>query len=198
MIRKFYDAAVEEKAAAKFSFPAEKLSFETNLGMIPEDKPEEEVIEADEKEEKPIESKTEVKEDKVEEKIIEKPIDEKAKPVDWKELAKNPETRKELLALLELDEEAYSLSKEIKEDSFSKKLLTYRKQNGNLTPFIQAATTDWDKVNDQQLIIEDLKKQYSNYLLIKRRNWQKRITITDSSTKMILTLTKQRIRNYPT
>ena len=162
MIRKFYDvAAAEAKSNTKFSFPSESLSFETNLGNIPEAEVEEEVIE--EKEEAKVEAKTEVKEEKVVEEVIEsqKVDQEKPKIVDWKELAKNPETKKELLALLELDEEAYALSKEIKEDSFSKKLLTYRKQNGNLTPFIQAATTDWDKINDQQLIIEDLKKQYS-------------------------------------
>ena len=161
MIRKFYDvAAAEAKTSAKFTFPAEDLSFEKNLGMIPEPEKEEEIIE--EKEEVKVEVKAEVKEEKVVEEVKqpEKVVEEKSKSVDWKELAKNPETKKEIIAALELDEEAYGLSKEIKSDPFSHKLLTYRKQNGNLTPFIEAATKDWDKINHQQLIIDDLKKQY--------------------------------------
>lgn len=163
MLRKFYDsAAAEHKIENKFTvgeaFNAEELSAEPDNFN---DKKIEEKIE------EKIEDKVEEKiEDKIEEKIEDK-VEEKKEEVkqvtaqDWKESAKKAEHRKELLELLEIDEETLNMSKELKSDDFIKKAITYRKEHGNLTPFIEAATKDYDKVTPEQLIMDDLKKQYS-------------------------------------
>ena len=163
MYRKFYDPAVAEaKAENKFTvgeaFNAEELSAETDKFNNRE-----EVID-DDKEEEKVEEKTDEKViEKTEEKVEEKVIDEQKTPIsqDWKESVRKAEHRKEVFDLLQIDEEALNLSKDLKSDEFVKKLVTYRKEHGNLTPFIEAATKDWDKQTPEQLIMDDLKKQYS-------------------------------------
>lgn len=78
---------------------------------------------------------------------------------DWRELVKK-QNPKDVFSLLEIDEDALKLSKELKEDEFIKKLVTYRKEHGNVTPFIEAATKDYDKLSHLDLLRDDLKKQY--------------------------------------
>jgi hypothetical protein len=164
-IRKFYDAAAEEAKAdvkPKFTmgeaFNAEDLSAESDKFNNREEKVEDKV---DEKLEEKIENKVDEKIiDKKEEKIEDKKEDLKPVVQDWKELAKA--NRKELLELLEIDEDTLNMSKDLKGDDFVKKALTYRKEHGNLTPFIEAATRDWDKVSPEQLVMDDLKKQYAH------------------------------------
>lgn len=167
MLRKFYDpAAAEAKAENKFTvgeaFDATELAVEkdnfNNREEVIEEKEEE-------KTEEKVEEKTEVKvEEKIEkqEEKVEQKKEEVKQPVtqDWREAAKA--NRKELLELLEIDEETLNLSKDLKGDDFVKKMVTYRKEHGNLTPFTEAATRDYDKISPEQLIMEDIKKQYSH------------------------------------
>lgn len=150
MIRKFY--APDAATTPKYAFGGEEINFETAEVSTLNDEP-------------PVEENEEVVEGKpevtTEVKAEEKPAEEKKEEVkteekppvitDWKEYVKKPEHRKEINALLEIDEP----------DEFVKKLITYRKENGNLTPFIEAATKDWDKISHDQLIMDDLKRQYS-------------------------------------
>lgn len=161
MLRKFYDsAAAEAKADNKFTvgeaFNAEDLSAEADKFNNREEAP----AEVEEKEEEKVEVKEEAK---VEEKVEEKKEEVKLPPaeVNWKEAAKKAD-RKELLELLEIDEDTLNFSKDLKSDEFAKKLLTYRKEHGNVDPFVEAATRDWDKVSVEQLVMDDLKKQYSH------------------------------------
>lgn len=162
MIRKFYDADASDKAAetaAKFTmgeaFDAATLGVDSNENQFDDS--------IEDKEEKKVDDIIEKVEDKREEKFEEKK-EEETKPVisDWKEAAKKAEHRKELFQLLEIDEDALNLSKDLKSDDFVKKLVIYRKEHGNLTPFIEAATRDYDKVSPEQLIMDDLQKQYSH------------------------------------
>lgn len=78
---------------------------------------------------------------------------------DWRELVQKQD-RKEVYKFLDIDEKSLAISQELADDEFVAKLLTYRRENGNLTPFIEAATKDWDKVSPETLILDDLKKQY--------------------------------------
>lgn len=165
MLRKFYDPAVaEDKAEPRVEFAGEislNEIFESQSQQFLDKK--EEVVE--EKPAEKVEEKKEViEEKKVEEVKKEEPVVEEKKSVipDWKEFVKNPQYRKEVHSLLEIDEEALKLSKEVVQDEFVKKLVSYRKEHGNVTPFIEAATRDWDKVSPENLIIDDLKKQYSH------------------------------------
>jgi len=166
MLRKFFDPQEgEAKAESRVQF-GEEISltdvFESQSQQFL-DKKEEEVAEEKVEEKKPeviAEEKKEVVEEKKEAPIVE----ETKAPVipDWKEFVKNPQYRKEVHDLLEIDEASLNLSKEIAQDEFVKKLVTYRKEHGNVTPFIEAATRDWDKVSPEHLILDDLKKQYSH------------------------------------
>jgi hypothetical protein len=155
-VKKFYDPAVQETAVAPRFEVGEAIDFNDIINQKPEETPAE--IAPEEVKAPVIE---EVK--KVEEKI-EPPVIEAAKPEvvtpDWKEFVKNPEHRKEVHSLLDIDEDTLSLSKEIKEDEFVKKLIAYRKEHGNVTPFIEAATKDWDKYSHLELLRDELKKQY--------------------------------------
>lgn len=161
MFRKFFDPAVAEaKAEPRVQF-GEEISlndvFESQSQQFLETK--EEVVEDK------VEEKAEViEEKKVEEVKVEPVIAEEKQPVipDWKEFVKNPEYRKEVHSLLEIDEEALKLSKDLAQDEFVKKLVYYRKEHGNVNPFIEAATRDWDRVSPEHLIMDDLKKQYSH------------------------------------
>lgn len=169
IIRKFYDAATGEAAAAattatpRYELVNEPLSlddvykgFEVPEKTNVEEKKEETV---DKKEEK-----TEVKETIVEKKeeakseVKQEAAAQVAVP-DWKELISKVDP-KEVHKFLNIDEDALKFSKELGQDEFVKKLLTYRKDNGNLTPFIEAATKDWDKVDHLDLLRDDLKRQH--------------------------------------
>lgn len=160
MIRKFYDAAVAEAgggADTKFHI-GESFSFQ-DAPAVEETAEETEVDETEERKEVVVEEKETVKEEKVEEKKIEeKPV---VQVPDWKELIKKPEHQKEVYSLIGIDEQALALANKLKADEFATKFFTYRDKNGNVAPFIEAATKDWDKVNHEQLILDDLKKQYS-------------------------------------
>lgn len=165
-IRKFYDAATTEPAAAvataqpRFELLNEELSLEQAYQGFDDGK-KEEVIPTpvvEEKKEEVVETKTEsVVETKTEEAVI---TPAAAPTPDWRELVQKQDP-KEVYKFLNIDEEALNRSKELTQDEFVNKLITYRKENGNLTPFIEAATRDWDKVSPEQLILDDLKKQYS-------------------------------------
>jgi hypothetical protein len=166
MLRKFFDpAAAEAKAEPRVQF-GEAITldevFQSQSEQFLEKKEEEETTE----------EKTEVKEDTTEvkseetkevtEEKKEEVVEETKAPVtqDWKEYVKNPQYRKEVHNLLEIDEDALNLSKELAQDEFVKKLVTYRKEHGNVTPFIEAATKDYDKFSHIDLLRDDLKKQY--------------------------------------
>lgn len=158
LIKKFYnDGAKEASASTKFNFPNETMDFE-QLQVRPEET-EEEVTE--EKEEVVEDAKAEVKKDeKVEEVKEEKKVEPPPSP-DWREVISKADP-KEVYKHLQIDEDAMTLSKEIMSDEFFKKAYLYRKENGNLTPFIEAAGKDWDKTTPEYLIMDDLKKQYSH------------------------------------
>ena len=162
-IRKFYDADVAEprfKIGEQLD-SKEFFSQEVNDVEGKEDK-------VDEK----SEEKKEVKNDKIEDKKTDEKVEDKKEDAkigdkkvevvapDWKELLKKAD-RKEALKLLEVDEDALTLGSELKADEFVNKLISYRKQHGNVNPFIEAATKDWTKFSHEQLIMDDLKKQYS-------------------------------------
>jgi hypothetical protein len=173
MLRKFYDADASDTKAAepKFGF-GESFDFQTdtengeqieesndNGEGDKEDEDEEKVID---KEEEKIEAKEEEKDEKVE-KIEEKKEEVKTPAIqDWKESVKKADNRKEIFQLLEIDEEALNLAKELNSDSFVKQLVAYRKEHGNVSPFLEAATKDYDKISPEQLIMDDLQKQYSH------------------------------------
>ncbi len=164
MLRKFFDPALAEaKAEPRVQF-GEEISlnevFESQSQQFLDKK--EEVVETKIEEKK--EPVVEEKKAQVEEKKTETIVEEKKEPVipDWKEFVKKPEHRKEVHTLLEIDEDTLKLSKEIAQDEFVKKLVSYRKEHGNVTPFIEAATRDWDKISPENLIMDDLKKQYSH------------------------------------
>jgi len=176
MIRKFYDAAASEGTAAPRFEKGEAIPFSEIIAQKEETETPE--GETEEKVEGKVEDKVDDKaklngEAKGEEKKEEIGVEEKPATHDWKEFVKNPEYRKEVHNLLEIDEEALKLSKELTQDEFVKKLVTYRKENGNLTPFIEAATKDWDKYSHEQLVMDDLKKQYSSLSPDKREKLAK-------------------------
>ena len=162
-VRKFYDAGAENGAAnGKYELTGEEISLTTVFDSIAEkSNPENQVEEKTEPvvEEKKVEdTKVETVIEKKEEPVVNTPI---AATPDWKEVLSKVD-KKELHNHLGIDEQLLNLTKEIAADDFAKKLLVYRKENGNLTPFIDAATKDWDKISHEQLILDDLKKQYSN------------------------------------
>ena len=77
-----------------------------------------------------------------------KEVAEQAKPVvtDWKaEVKKVP------------FEEAL---KELGLDEFEIGLLKYRKETGDLTPYLEAKTVDYSKLSDEQIMRRDLRSQY--------------------------------------
>lgn len=157
-IRKFYDPAATEVAATpRYEILREEISLEQAYTGFDDGKSEikkEEILE--EKKEEPIVEKAIVEEKK------EEVVDVSTPPVqDWREVIQKQDP-KEVYKVLNIDEEALARSKELAEDEFVSKLITYRKEHGNLTPFIEAATRDWDKVSPEQLIMDDLKKQYSH------------------------------------
>lgn len=80
---------------------------------------------------------------------------------DWRELVQKQD-RKEVYKFLDIDEKSLAISQELADDEFVAKLLTYRRENGNLTPFIEAATKDWNNVSHLELLRDDLKRQYPN------------------------------------
>lgn len=162
LLRKFYDSGVAEP---KFKIGEnldskdffDTVTDEETVDGKAEDKSEEK---ADDKKEDKVEDK---KEEKVEEKKEESKPDEKkveVKEPDWKEIV-SKQNKKDVLSLFDIDEDALNLANDIKGDDFLKKAVTYRKNNGNLTPFIEAATKDWTTYSHQQLIMDDLQKQYS-------------------------------------
>lgn len=162
MIRKFYDAGTAEAGAAATRYTIGEQFSGEDLGIFTEEKP---VKEEKEEEIKP-EKKQEVKPEDVKE---EKKVEEKTVIQDWRELIRNPEHQKEVYNLLGVDEKALSLSKELQNDEFVQKLVTYRKQNGNLTPFIEAATKDWDNAKHEDLVMQDLIKQYPENMPLAKR-----------------------------
>lgn len=187
MIRKFYDAAVADAGAStKFEVTREEVSLNDVFeGMRPENKVEkkEEIVE--EKKEAAAEVKVEAKvEGAAAAEVKVEPKQEVATP-DWKELVKKQD-RKEVFALLEIDEDALSLSKELKQDEFVNKIVTYRKENGNVTPFIEAATKDWDKVSHLDLLRDDLKRQYpklsdERFSILSKNNIDKRFILGEDA-----------------
>lgn len=189
MIRKFYDAAAAEATASKYTMGPELSLSEVYSG--PEPKTEEKPIPEEKKEEPKVEEKAEEKpvivEEKKEEKVEEKKQEQPAAVAtpDWKEVVKK-QPRNEVLSLLEIDEAALNLSKELKADDFVNKLITYRKENGNLTPFIEAATKDWDKESHLDLLRDDLKKQYPNlspekFQILAKNRIDKRFMLDDTT-----------------
>lgn len=165
MIRKFYDAAVAEpKYKIGETMESEKF-FSQDVNDV-ESEEKEEV--KDEKVDAKVEDKKDEKvEDKKDEKVEYKKEESKTddnkvevKEPDWKEIV-GKQTRKDVLSLFDIDEETAELAKELKGDDFIKKAVTYRKTHGNLTPFIDAATKDYAKFSHEQLIMDDLKQQYS-------------------------------------
>lgn len=162
MLRKFFDPSeTEAKAEPKYQFgdaiPFEEI-FQNQSEQFLEKKEE---VPTEEK----VEEKKEVvaEETKEEQPVAEEVVKESPAPtIDWKEYVKKPEHRKEVHDLLEIDEQALALSKELVQDEFVKKLVTYRKEHGNVTPFIEAATKDYDKLSHMELLRDDLKKQYPN------------------------------------
>jgi hypothetical protein len=71
------------------------------------------------------------------------------KPEDWKTVLKKAD-RKEAL-------------KELGLDDFEIGLLDYRKQTGDLTPYLEAKSKDWDKVSDLDVMKYLLRKNYSEF-----------------------------------
>lgn len=168
LIRKFYDPAIAEPAAtpapstSRFELVNESISLEDVFqGMAEQDKPPAEI---ETKETPTIETK---ETEKVESNVVETIATEKTEipthqtPTDWRELIQK-EDPKEVYKFLNIDESLLSLAKDLETDEFLKKAVIYRKENGNLTPFIEAATKDWDKISPENLILDDLKKQYSH------------------------------------
>lgn len=162
LIRKFYNAE-ESGAGQKFEIAGE-LQLQDVFDNMSQAQPEKEVEIQEEKQEEKVEEKPVIEEQQKPEEKKEEVIEEVKKveqpPVDWKELVLKQD-RKAVHEALGIDEEALKLSAELKADDFVNKLVTYRKEHGNLTPFIEAATKDWDKVSHEQLIMGELKKQYS-------------------------------------
>lgn len=159
MFRRFFDPAPNADHTPKYELAGELSLSDVYNGVQKEEK----VEVKEEKVEEKIESKVENTEVKTEEKVEEKKpetVDTKPEP-DWRELVKK-QNPKDIFGLFEIDEDALNISKEIKDDVFVRKLLAYRKEHGNVTPFIEAATTDWDKAQTDQLIFGDIKKQYSH------------------------------------
>ncbi len=160
MFRRFLDPSINEGAAS----PKYELAGELSLSDVYSgvQQPEAKVEEKVEGVKDPVDEKIEDKkpEIKAEEKVEEKKQEfVAAQEPDWREIVKK-QNIKDIYSVLEIDEDALNLSKEVKGDEFVSKLISYRKANGNVTPFIEAATTDFDKVPNDQLILDNIKRQY--------------------------------------
>lgn len=191
MIRKFYDANAGGGASSKYEF-GEELSM-AEVQAQPDDGAEDDntVGQGDKgKEEVKVDAKPEVKaEVKEEQKEEKKEVKEETKEAvvipDWKEIVKK-QNKKDVLSLLEIDEDALNFSNEIKQDEFVKKLVTYRKENGNVTPFIEAATKDWDKISHLDLLRDDLRRQYptltqEKFNILAKNRIDKRFILDDNT-----------------
>lgn len=162
MIRKFYDVAASEPTSqpeAKYELTFEPLSQDAVFDGFQEKEEVVEVVQEPTKETPQEPEKVEVVTP-----VIPEVVEPAAQPIpiptpDWRELVLKQD-QKEVFKVLNIDESQLALSKELAADEFVSKLLTYRKENGNLTPFIEAATKDWDKVSDIELLRDELKRQY--------------------------------------
>jgi hypothetical protein len=67
-------------------------------------------------------------------------------PTDWKAEVRK-QKKEDVLKELGLDEHLI-------------KMIQYRESNHDLTPFLRAVTADWDKVNDLDLVRQELRKDY--------------------------------------
>lgn len=163
LIRKFYNAE-ESGAGQKFEIAGE-LQLQDVFDNMNQPQPEKEVENQPEKQEEKVEEKKEVtgeqqKPEEKKEEVVEEVKKVEQPTINWKEEVLKD--RKAAHEILGIDEDALKLSAELKADDFVNKLITYRKEHGNLTPFIEAATKDWDKVSHDQLIMDELKRQYSS------------------------------------
>lgn len=160
MIKKFFDPIAGEGGGVLQMTPIPYTEFIEK----PDSSPVEEKEDAGSKEvvaEEKKEDITAAVQDVVQKKddvVVEKQAVEE---VDWKEVVKKQD-KKEVFSLFDIDEDSLSISSEIKGDDFVKKLLLYRKEHGNLAPFLEAATKDWDKVSKVDLIRHGLKKEHPN------------------------------------
>lgn len=146
MIRKFFDSGFKVLGAVDSAelFPLQD-TVETE-------------VETPAEPEKPAEVKAEIKpeaevapppvETEVEEPVKERPVAETTQKaeLDWKEVLKKVD-RKELL-------------KEAGLDDFEIGLLDYRKSTGDLTPYLEVKTKDWDKMNEVAVLRDDLRRKY--------------------------------------
>lgn len=184
MIRKFYDpAAGENSSTGKYELGGEVSLSDVYEGVSQQS--EEKIEHTEDKKEEKVEEQAAVVEEKKEEKVEPKKEEPAFVAPDWKEIVKK-QSRSEVLSLFEIDEAALNLSNELKADEFVNKLVTYRKENGNLTPFIEAATKDWDKASHIDLLRDDLRKQYPNlspekFEILAKNRIDKRFILTDET-----------------
>ncbi len=160
-IRKFYDPAATEPAGnptEKIELTNEPVSWQEVIDSNrQEDEPEEVIAPKEEPVAEPAKEEVVTQAaEPIAEQIVQQPVAQ-----DWRELVKQQD-QKEVYKFLDIDEQALSLSKELGSDPFVTKMLNYRKEHGNLTPFIEAATKNWDDVSDLELLRDDLKRQYPN------------------------------------
>lgn len=162
MIRMFYSPDGEQSAPQeqKFELTNETISFDELINSRQQEDGQQEkpVVEPEpnvQPEQPVVQPVTEIPQ------VIE-PTKE-APPIepDWRELVQKQD-RKEVYKFLDIDEKSLAISQELADDEFVAKLLTYRRENGNLTPFIEAATKDWNNVSHLELLRDDLKRQYPN------------------------------------
>lgn len=162
MIRMFYSPDGEQSAPQeqKFELTNEPISFDELINSRQQE---------DERQKEPV---VEPEPNVQPEQPVVQPVPEipqvieqtkEAPPIepDWRELVQKQD-RKEVYKFLDIDEKSLAISQELADDEFVAKLLTYRRENGNLTPFIEAATKDWNNVSHLELLRDDLKRQYPN------------------------------------
>lgn len=145
MIRKFFETGF--KVLGNVSGD-ELFAPERATEVQPETKVEETKVEEPKPEVQPEVKAEEIKP----EPIPEKPVEKVAEPTPPKldEVLKNAD-RNEALKILGLDE-------------FDLQLINYRQEHGDLTPFLQAKTVDWDKVTDVAILRDNLKRQFPEVL----------------------------------
>ena len=163
MIRKFYSPEGEQSAPqdTKIEITKEPISFEEILQSRQQEieQEQEPVPQVEPSQEPPVEP---VQQPQPEiQPAIEPTQAAPAVEPDWRELVQKQD-RKEVYKFLDIDEKSLAISQELADDEFVAKLLTYRRENGNLTPFIEAATKDWNNVSHLELLRDDLKRQYPN------------------------------------
>ena len=129
----------------------EPINKETEVEKPTEVKPEAETKEEIKKEEKPAEVVPEIKPEETKPEI--KPetkaeVKPEVKPVDWKEELKKAD-RDEALKLLGLDE-------------FEIGLLKYRKETGDLTPYLEAKSVDYTKMSGEEIMRRNLRSLYKD------------------------------------